>query len=134
VNDVIRLFPKLNFGKLAVEPAVADDAVLRRRFAGEIIGLRRAGHGGKCGRDVRERAAFAKFRDARRVFADERFGEADDVDDGEAFSFFCDFADARRLKIIFVQSAASVIEVRSPRQHLDSFRALPRRVRFRAAT
>ena len=31
-----------------------------------------------------ECTAFAKFRDARRVFADERFGEADDIDDGDA--------------------------------------------------
>ena len=83
LNEVVRLFPELDFGKFAVEPAVADDAVLRRRFAGEIIRLRGAGDGGKRGRDLRERAAFAKFRDARRVFADERFGEADDVDDGE---------------------------------------------------
>ena len=87
MNEVVRLFPKLDFGEFAVEPAVADDAVLRRRFAGEIIGLRGAGDGGKRGRDVRERAAPAKFRDARRVFADERLGEADDVDDGEPVHF-----------------------------------------------
>src|SRR5665213_1706242 len=83
VNNVIRLSPKLDFGLLAVEPAVADDAVFRRRFAGEIIRLRGAGDGGKRWRDLRERAAFAEFCEARRVSADERFGEADDVDDGE---------------------------------------------------
>ena len=83
LDQVIGLLPELDFGEFAVVPAVADDAVLRRQFAGEIIGLRGAGHRRKCGRDLRERAALAKFRDARRVFADERLGEADDVDDGE---------------------------------------------------
>ena len=37
VNDVVRLFPKLGLGKLAIEPAIADDAVLGWRFAGQII-------------------------------------------------------------------------------------------------
>src|SRR5271154_815756 len=83
VDDLVRLFPELRLGKFAVEPAVADDAVLRRQFAGEIIRLRGASDGGKRWRDLCERAAFEKFRDARCVFADERFGEADDVDDGE---------------------------------------------------
>ena len=72
VDEVVGLFPELDFGEFAVEPAVADDAVLRRRFAGEIIRLRGAGDGGKRRRDVRERAALGKVRDARRVFADER--------------------------------------------------------------
>ena len=31
-----------------------------------------------------QRTAPAKFREARRVFADKRFSQADDVDDGEA--------------------------------------------------
>src|ERR1019366_86001 len=87
VNNAVGLFPELDFRKLAIMPAVADDAVLRRRFAGEIIRLRGAGDGGKGGRDVRERAAFPEFRDARRVRADERVGEADDVDDGEPAHF-----------------------------------------------
>ena len=83
LHQMVGLFPELDFGQFAVVPAVADDAVLRRRFAGEIIGLRGAGDCGKCGRDVGQRAALAKFRDARRVFADERFGQADDIDDGK---------------------------------------------------
>ena len=82
VDDVVRLLPEMRFGQLAIIPAVADDAVLRWRCAGEIIRLRGAGDGGKGGRNLRERAAPRKLRDARRVFADERLGEADDVDDG----------------------------------------------------
>ena len=78
------MLPKLCFSKFAIEPAIADDTVFRRRFAGEIIGLRGASHCGKRGHDVRECAASAEFRDARRVFADERFGQADDIDDSEA--------------------------------------------------
>jgi hypothetical protein len=50
--------------------------------------LCRASDGGKCGRDVCKRAAFAEFRDARRVFTDERLGEADDVDDDCSFQSF----------------------------------------------
>ena len=72
----------MHLGEFAVIPAVADDAVLRGRRAGEIIRLRGAGDGGKGGRNLRQRAALHKLRDARRVFADERLGEADDVDDG----------------------------------------------------
>jgi len=67
VNNMVRLFPKLDFRQFAIEPAVADDAVLRGRFAGEIIGLRGAGDGGKRGRNLRKRAALAKGGDARRV-------------------------------------------------------------------
>src|ERR1039458_7212451 len=57
VNNAVGLFPELHFRKFAIIPAVADDAVLRRRFAGEIIRLRGAGDGGKGGRDVRARGA-----------------------------------------------------------------------------
>src|SRR6266705_2720332 len=84
VDDVIRLFPKLHLGQFTVIPAVADDAVFGWRLAGEIIRLRGAGDGGKCRRNLRECAALPEFCDARRVFADQRFGEADDVDDGKA--------------------------------------------------
>src|SRR5271154_5604827 len=87
VDDLVRLFPELRLGKFAVEPAVADDAVLRRQLAGEIIRLRRAGDGGKRRSDLRERAALTEFHDARRMFTDERFGEADDIYDGEAIHF-----------------------------------------------
>src|ERR1019366_6288215 len=80
---MVSLFPKLDFGQLAVEPAVADDAVLRRCFAGEIIRLRGAGDGGECGCDVRQRAALAEGCDARRVFAYQRLGETDHIDDSE---------------------------------------------------
>ena len=85
VDDVVGLFPELHFGLFTVEPAVADDAMFARCFAGEIIRLRGASDGGKRGRNMRERAASAKLRDARRVFADERLGEADNVDDSCAF-------------------------------------------------
>jgi hypothetical protein len=80
---VVGLLPELHFGKFTVEPAVSDDAMLRWRCPGKIIGLRGAGDGGKRGRNVRQRAACPEFSDARRVFADERFGETDDIDDGE---------------------------------------------------
>ena len=81
---MIRLFPKMDFGEFAVEPAVADDAMLRWIFAGEIIRLRSAGDGGKRGLDGGDGATATELRDARRMFADERLGEADDVDDGKA--------------------------------------------------
>ena len=84
LNNVIGLFPEMHLGEFAVKPAIADDAMLRRRCAGEIIGLRGAGDSGKGGRNVRQRAALAESRDSRRMFADERFGQADDVDDAEA--------------------------------------------------
>jgi hypothetical protein len=37
MNDVVGLLPKLCLGKLTVEPAIANDAVFRGRFAREII-------------------------------------------------------------------------------------------------
>ena len=84
VNDVVGLLPKLDFSEFTIEPAVADDAVFGWWFTGEIVRLRGAGHCRKRRRDVRQRATVTEFRDARRVFTDERFGEADDVDDGQA--------------------------------------------------
>ena len=83
LHQVIGLFPKMDFGEVAVVPAVAHDAVLRRRLAGEIVGLRGAGDGREGGGDPRERAAPAELRQARGVPDQERFREADDIDDGE---------------------------------------------------
>ncbi len=87
LNDVVRLFPKLNLREFAIKPAITDDAVFAWSFAGEIIRLRGAGDGGKRGHDLRERTVLAEFRDARRMFANERFGQANDIDDGEAIHF-----------------------------------------------
>jgi hypothetical protein len=81
------LLPKLDFGEFAVEPAIADDAVPCRRCSRKIIRLRSACDGGKRRRDVRERAAAAKFRDAWRVFADESSRETDNIDDGQPVYF-----------------------------------------------
>ena len=57
--------------------------MLRRQFACEMIGLRGAGNGRKRRRNLSQHAALAEFCDARRMFADERFSQPDDVDDGE---------------------------------------------------
>ena len=43
LHGLVWLFPKSNLGQFVIVPAVADDAVLRRFFAGQIIGLRGAG-------------------------------------------------------------------------------------------
>ena len=83
LHQMIGLFPELDFGEFAVEPAVADNAVLRRQFAGEIIGLRSTSNRRKCGRDLSQCAVLPKFRDARRMFANERFRQPDDIDDGK---------------------------------------------------
>ena len=52
-NDGVRLLPEMDLVQFAMEPTIAHDAVSRGRFAGEIVRLRRAGDGGKCGADVR---------------------------------------------------------------------------------
>ena len=82
---MIGLPPKLHFGEFAVIPAVAHNAVLAGAFAGQIIGLRGAGDRWERGRDLCERAAPAKFRQARRVLTQQRFREADDIEDREPF-------------------------------------------------
>ena len=81
LNQVVGLPPKLDLGQVAMVPAIAHDAMLRRRFAGEIIGLGGAGDCGKSGDDMGQRAAGAKRRQARRVLPDQRLGEAHDIND-----------------------------------------------------
>jgi len=84
VNDVIGLLPELDFGQFAVVPAVADDAVRVGCGASQVGGLRGAGDGGERGFNARFIAARGKLANARRVLADERVREADDIDDGGA--------------------------------------------------
>src|SRR5450756_2839065 len=75
----------MRFCQFAIVPAVANDAMLRRRRARKIVRLRRAGDRRKGWRDAAERTALHKLRNARRVFADERLREAHHVDDSKAF-------------------------------------------------
>ena len=74
----------MDFGEFALVPAIADDTVLSRRRPGKVIRLRGARDGGERWDDGGDGAIATKVRDARRVFADKRFGQADDIDDGEA--------------------------------------------------
>ena len=43
LHGLVWLFPKSDLGQFVIVPAVADDTVLRRFFAGQINGLRGAG-------------------------------------------------------------------------------------------
>lgn len=84
-DHVVGLFPEMNFGQLTVVPAVADDAVAARADACQIVGLRGAGHGWESREDVRANAAQKELGDARRGGPNQRFGQADDVDDSGSF-------------------------------------------------
>ena len=98
LNQMIGLFPELNFRQFAIEPTVTDNAVFARSFSGEISGLRRASDGRKCRNNFCHRPAFQKFPDTRRVLADEGISKANNVDDRGAFHTFFVAADVRRLK------------------------------------
>ena len=49
LNERRRLVPKLDLKRVAIEPAIADDAMHARRLAGQQRGLHGAGHRGKAG-------------------------------------------------------------------------------------
>ena len=74
-DNMIGLFPKLHFRQFSIVPAVADNAVLRRRPAGQIIRLRGASHRGKRRLNPAQRAPRPKGVDARRVGSEQRFGQ-----------------------------------------------------------
>src|SRR5204863_8193390 len=84
LDQMIGLFPKLNFLQFPTIPAIADDAMLERQSAGQIWGLGRASDCRECRNDFGAGARLKERFDARRMRADERLGETDDVDDGGA--------------------------------------------------
>jgi len=89
-DETVRLFPELNFGQFAIVPAVGDDAVIRRRLTGEIIGLGGAGDCGESGANGREEIARDECVEFRGVRAKAGLAQTDDVDD-------CDSRIARHL-------------------------------------
>ncbi len=83
-HDVVALFPEAHLGGLSVIPAVADDAMLRRRPAGKDRRLRRAGHGGKSRLVGLPAVFFRKGRELRRVRTRQGLRKSDDVENGES--------------------------------------------------
>ena len=80
LHQPVRLAPEPHLAVVAHVPAVADDAVLVGIAAGEVVGLRRAGDGGKrrlrSGRSPLACPAATRARRARSVG-----GQPDDVED-----------------------------------------------------
>ena len=86
-DEVVGLFPELDFGEVAIVPAVGDDAVGGGSFAGDVVGLGSAGDGGESGFDGGDGAGggAGPFEETRRIVpVEERGREADDIDDGGA--------------------------------------------------
>src|SRR5207237_446980 len=75
----------MNFSQLAVVPAIADNAMLCRGKAGQIVGLGGAGDRREGRLDPAERATLPKSIEARRIRSEQRFGQPDDVDHSGAF-------------------------------------------------
>jgi hypothetical protein len=70
---VIGLFPELDFGQLAVVPAIANDAVGTGRRPGQVCGLGCASDSGKSRHNICEGATLEEAVDARSVGAEQRF-------------------------------------------------------------
>ena len=85
VDDVVRLFPELDFGVFAIVPAVANDAVRGWKLAGDVIRLGSAGDGGNGRRDGGFAMARNEFVEARSFGSEAGIGKANHVDDGGAF-------------------------------------------------
>ena len=80
-HQAVRLPPEAHLAVLAHVPAVADDAVSVGVDAGQVVGLRRAGDGGKCGFDRNRGRVASPSRDRWRAARDEVGGQADDIED-----------------------------------------------------
>lgn len=83
LHEMVGLFPELDFRQLAVVPAVADDAVLLGRQAGEHGGLDRGGDGGEAWGELAQVGLAFEVSKMRRPWADEGVGKADDIDDSD---------------------------------------------------
>ena len=84
MNDVIGLFPELDFRELTVVPAISDNAMRVRCRASQVGGLRGARDGGKRRLNPRLRPARGEITDPRRVLSDERIRESDHIDNDGA--------------------------------------------------
>ena len=85
LHEPVRLLPELDLRVLARVPAVADDAVRRGVAAGQVVGLGRAGDGGKRGSNARKRSTRGPARQVRRGRGpDDPRGQPDDVEDGRS--------------------------------------------------
>ena len=85
LDEAVGLLPERDFAGRRIHPTVADDAVLGGSDAGEHRGLDAGGDRGQ-GRSHRPNAALlaGEGGDGRGVRTDQRGGETDQIDEGDA--------------------------------------------------
>ena len=106
MNQVVGLFPELNLSQFAIVPTIGHDAVVCWSQTCQVSGLRRACHRWKRWLDPRQRTLHPKGIDSRCVFAQQRFGQTDDIDDGGArHKTICDTTIVLLLVVVLVLEA-----------------------------
>ena len=67
LDEVVGLFPKLDFAEIAIVPSISDDAMLSGKGSGEVGGLGGAGQGRDDGCDRLEDGTVGLGFDGRSV-------------------------------------------------------------------